>query len=231
MARQFIGRGACFDVFGRSGFTPAFYLFGSSRQKEQQVELIEIMASNGFSNFNAQDRKGWTAIHRAAAFGTTEDIRALSRMGAALDIRTNNLSWTPVFAAVCYNNLETLQAILEIEPPDKDATDLRGWTLLHVAVGAGSFDVIPELLRLGCNVMSLSTATSQSVPDVFVDKAITPDDIAKACGKEVYSRWSQLLLNEGLSPSEEPEDVEWDAGSINLNFGGCECCEEWTKVS
>jgi ankyrin repeat protein len=195
------------------------------------VELIEIMASNGFSNFNAQDSEGWAALHRAAAFGTAEDLRALCRMGASLEIRTNNLAWTPVFTAVCYNNLETLQEIIKIEPPDKDKTDLRGWTLLHVAIGAGSFDVIPELLRLGCDPAALSNATSHSVPEIFIDTAVTPGDIAKACGKEVYTKWAQLLVNAGHSSGEEPDSVDWDTESANnLQFGGCECCEQWNKA-
>lgn len=126
IARQLISHRACVDVFGASGFTAAFYFFGSTRRKEQQVELIEIMASNGFSNFNSQDDKGWAAIHRAAAFGTAEDVRALSRMGASLEIRTHNLYWTPIFAAVCYNNIETLLEIIKIEPLDKHDVDLRG---------------------------------------------------------------------------------------------------------
>jgi ankyrin repeat protein len=189
------------------------------------------MASNGFSNFNSQDDKGWTAIHRAAAFGTAEDVRALSRIGAALDIRTHNLGWTPIFTAVCYSNVETLLEIIKIEPLDKHEADLRGWTLLHVAVGVGSFDVIPDLLRLGCDPAALSNATGHSVPQVFIDIAITPGDIAKACGKEVHDKWTQLLVNAGFATGEELDSIDWDIETTNLQFGGCECCERWSKTS
>lgn len=189
------------------------------------------MASNGFSNFNCQDKKGWTALHRAAAFGTAEDVRTLNRMGAALEIRTKNLSWTPVFTAAFYNNLETLLEIIKIDPPDKREADLRGWTLLHVAIGAGSFDVIPELLRRGCDPEALSNATSHSVPEVFIDTAITPGDIARACGKEAYSKWREFLIDAGHAAGQEPNSIDWNVESVStLQFGGCECCEQWNEA-
>ena len=156
-------------------------------------------------------------------------MRTLNRMGAALGVRTNNLWWTPVFTAVCYNNLETLLEIMTIQPPDKGEADLRGWTLLHIAIGAGSFDVIPELLRLGCDPKAVSNATSHTVPEMFVDRAVTPDDIARACGEETYGKWSQLLTNAGIAIAEDGEAIEWDSESPNLEFGGCECCDKWCE--
>jgi ankyrin repeat protein len=99
------------EALGERGFTAASYLYGNSRPNTEQTEFIEILASHSFSHFNAEDRDGWTVLHRAAAWGTSADVKALLRMKVSMNHSTSRLNWSPIFCAVGYKNFDTLRAL------------------------------------------------------------------------------------------------------------------------
>ncbi|KAF2177670.1 ankyrin [Zopfia rhizophila CBS 207.26] len=144
IARLFLHGGVNVEVVGAGGFTAAFYLFGLFAIKTPQAEFIEILACNSFSNFNAQVNMGWSALHRAAAFGTLADVKKLVQIKASINCRTHNLNWIPLFCAMCFRNLDTLQELWKLhdEPKLKYQHDHRGWNPLHVATGVGNFEAV-----------------------------------------------------------------------------------------
>ncbi|KAJ4305582.1 hypothetical protein N0V90_001113 [Kalmusia sp. IMI 367209] len=181
IARLLIHSGADIEVLGDDGFTSAFFLFGYAGQnKVPQTEFLEILSSNFFSNFNGQDKDGWSVLHRVATFGTAADVRTLTQLKASVDSQTHNLHWTPIFCAVCFGNMGTLEELRRLydDPSLKDRMDIRGWNFLHVAAGAGNSEAIPFLLEKGVDLKATSKARSRSIPPALRNKSVTPSEVA-----------------------------------------------------
>ena len=53
-------------------------------------EYLEMISTASFDAFDVQDREGWSIMHRASTFGTTDDIVALPKKGAFLDLQRLN---------------------------------------------------------------------------------------------------------------------------------------------
>jgi ankyrin repeat protein len=215
----------------RDGDTVASYLYGKSRPKEQQTEFIEMLASHSFSQFSAQDKNGWTVLHRAAAWGSAEDIKVLLQMSALENLRTRRLSWTPLICAVAYRNFDTLQALCE---SSNDATmykdqDLRGWNLLHVAVGYSNFEAVPYLIQHGVDLRAMSAPTSCWVPPLIGERSVTPGEIARSFGEAAYQRWTEALESAGSTIDVRPEEIDWTVEETEELFGECECCDNWVQ--
>lgn len=215
------------EALGARGFTAASYLYGNSRPNVQQTEFIEILASHSFSHFNAEDRDGWTVLHRAAAWGTSADIKALLRMKVSTNHCTRRLNWSPLFCAVGYKNFDTLQALWENDssPDVQEGRDIRGWNLLHVAAGYGNLEAVPYLLERGVSLDATSTATSRFVPPSLRGKCVTPSEVARNCGEETYLNWTEMLQIAGHAVDVRPEEVNWAFENVDRVFGGCECCD------
>jgi ankyrin repeat protein len=111
-------------------------------------------------------RQPGTSHNPAAAWGTAADVRRLLQMNASAESRTYKLAWTPLFCAVCFKNIGTLQELWndgdELEV--KEQQDVRGWNLLHVAVGYGKFEAVPYLLEQGVSLEAISKPASRLVP-------------------------------------------------------------------
>lgn len=227
IARLCLLNGADVEAVGDDGYTAAFFLFGSSRKCEPQTEFLEILACNSFQNFDAQDACGWTALHRAAAFGTREDVKALLALKASVDVRTYNLEWTPLFCAVCFGNLETIQELWGWYENPSQVKDLRHWNLLHVAAGAGKLNPVPFLLENNVDLCSLSRATSRFVPPLLVGRQVTPSLVARSCGGHAYGKWCEVLNSKGYGSDISYVDIDWDGEEEAGRYGGCECCESW----
>ena len=75
-------------------------------------------------------------MHRATAYGNADDIKSLIKKHASLDLRTIKLSWTPIFVVVQFGNVSTFNMLRKYCPDFLFITDVRKWTLLHVAVNA-----------------------------------------------------------------------------------------------
>ncbi|KAF2448525.1 ankyrin [Karstenula rhodostoma CBS 690.94] len=99
----------------------------------------------------SKDVYGWAVLHRAAAWGTADDVNILLRFGTMQSLRSRRLSWTPLICAVAHKNIETLQALCNprIERGICEEQDLRGWDLLHIAVGYVNLEAVPYLLEKG----------------------------------------------------------------------------------
>ncbi|KAF1962692.1 ankyrin [Byssothecium circinans] len=212
------------------GYTAASFLYGNSRPKTPRTaEFLEILACQSFSQFNAQDQKGWSVLHRAAAWGTADDIRMLLQMGALSHLRTNRLSWTPLLCAVGYKNADTLRALWDIDNDhnSREERDIRGWNLLHVAVGYDNFDAISFLLDNGVDARTLSSATSYHVPPLLRGKNASPGAVAECFGEATYRRWVEALKVAGHEAEIPVQDIDWAVEEADQVFGDCECCNNW----
>ena len=111
----------------------------------------ELIDSGG--DLDAQDGRGFTALHRAAVAGKALDIVALAAAGADVNATTHGVRLTPLHVAVWWRaNLATVQALIAAEAT-VDATDSLGLTALHRAAYYRRSDpaVVAALLAAGAD--------------------------------------------------------------------------------
>lgn len=211
MSRLLLKYGADFNHISAVGFTPLFHLYNPGSVESVRPEFLEMLISRGFANINVQSIEGWTALHRAAAHGTAEDVRHLLFHHADVSLRTGKLLWPPIFCAVRCGNVETLEELASAEPQGiSNLADIRGWTLLHLAVNHGNFQVIPFLLKAGLDPLALSIADTKFVDLELRGRRLTPGDLAKYHGLEMLMKYHETLQKFGLETVVDDEgDLFW----------------------
>ncbi|KAH8651856.1 ankyrin repeat-containing domain protein [Tricladium varicosporioides] len=180
------------------GWTAPFSLFGDEPEHQAPCEeYLEIISAASFSDFDAQDGDGWTAMHRAAAFGNANQIRSLIARGASPKIQTRNLMWTPIFCAVQFNNMSTFEELTRHQPNFLTATDVRKWTLLHLAVESKRLNIMRLLIDLGADPRACSFPTCFFIPDDLNGLSLLPGDIARIRGTHILSTYLDALAVKG----------------------------------
>jgi len=58
---------------------------------ENRITAIQILAAHTFTDFGAADVEGDTALHRAATFGTAEEVKLMINLGTDIMIRNSNV--------------------------------------------------------------------------------------------------------------------------------------------
>jgi ankyrin repeat protein len=154
-------------------------------------------------------------MHRAAAYGNAEDIRNLISLHAPFTLRTKNLSWTPIFVAAQFGNMSTFNELKKHYPDLLSLTDVRQWTLLHIAVNAKRIEFIQLLIAMGADPHACSRATKFLVPKDLEEVSVKPGDIATLRGKEVFGAYVESLRAQGYNievagnGSEEQSEIFW----------------------
>ncbi|KAG4442957.1 hypothetical protein IFR05_001570 [Cadophora sp. M221] len=199
------------------GWTPAFGLFGDGPiYKAPCDKFLDSLAGASFGDFDAQDGEGWSAMHRAAAYGTAEQIKCLIYRGASLETRTRGPGWTPAFCAVQFNNMSTLKEMIESDPRVLEVTDFFGWTLLHHAISSERLGIMRFLVLEGANLHALTLPTMYVDFDELENRPLTPMDIARAHGSLIFQCYLEALGAKGhkIRVVEEENaglpDVFWD---------------------
>jgi ankyrin repeat protein len=136
-----------------SGWTVAFYLWPRfSKNQEDRVAFLKLLHQYGGCGFAHQASGDWTALHRAANFGTPSDISTLVRYGASVSARAGVINWAPIHYATIMGNTDVVK---ELARPEYNlginVQDARGWSPLHVAAYAGAYPTLCTLLALGAD--------------------------------------------------------------------------------
>jgi hypothetical protein len=184
------------------------------------LEYLELLSSATFSEFDIQDVDGWTAMHRAAAFGTGEDIAALVNRGSSVTLPTP-MNWMPIRCAVRFENVDTfLELVKHLQPSFVDEKDVRGWTLLHEAANMGSSTMLHLILSYGADPHTISEATSYVVPKGLANRLLTPADVARNKGDDTYKIYVEALNKAGFDitirgefDKDDENDVFWPVES------------------
>jgi ankyrin repeat protein len=138
------------------GWSPLFYLWYSLEHNPSSTELLSLLYSESsehdFSWLHAglSDVDGWGVIHRAAIFGTVEDVQTLisKRVDPLQEI--GDIGWTTINLVVYYGRYDVFLTLLPYYDPKMfNLPDKTGWTLLHIAAAEGREDIIRHLLQLG----------------------------------------------------------------------------------
>lgn len=209
------------DHISAKGWTPAFDLFGYEwihHSKESCNEYLELLSAASFSEINNQDVDGWSAMHRAAAFGSREDITALIKYGSSCTLLTN-MNWTPIRCAVRFENEDTfLELAKHLQPSFVDDQDIRGWTLLHEAADMGSYEMLHLVLQYKPDPYAVTKATACLVPDGMENCSVTAAQIARNAGDEAYQTYVDALREFGIdlmfNEEDDTDDMFWPANMV-----------------
>jgi len=217
IARQLISNGADAENINLRGTTPLSHLFQPHQESNlaSVAELIDILTPHSLSGINTQCCEGWTPLHRAAAYGTGQDVESLVKRGANLTLRTSREQWVPIFLAVNSKNIETFEQLVRYSPPSCiQDSDVRGWTMLHIAAALGNSELVARLVSLGADPHVRSHSSSNElVPEEMHGMQLTPADVAKISGVNEYRMYVYGLRSAGVDISSDSEEIFWPAES------------------
>ena len=143
--------------------------------------------------WNYVDVEGWSACHRAGAYGRGEDIRNLDCKGGNMNSYTTNQLWGPMTCSVWHSNESTFDAFMDLLPVPEilSIRDSRCWTLLHMAARNGCRHILRRLLEIGADTEALTVGTEYWVTSNLAKKNLTAETIAQEYGHGEL--WNSVL--------------------------------------
>jgi len=219
IARLIISKGADVHHINARGRTAAINIFGFVESDETTTcdEYLDILKGQSIIDFDAQDCEGWSCMHAAAAYGNSNDIVSLLKAGATLNLYTKRPFWMPIFYAVQFGNISTFTELRKYHPGFAIMRDVRQWTLLHIALNAKRIQMAELLISLGADPHTTSLPTDFGVPEDLKGLAVTPGDIARLRGPDVFSAYTEALRTAGHEfnvvndEGDDTEDLFWPA--------------------
>lgn len=211
-------KGADIEYVDNDGYSALSYLWVVDKPLVNANDFMRLCLANEFSEVNSCDSRGWSAFHRAAAIGTSEDVETFLQLGASLDLRANWYGWTALFFAASHDNMATFKTLVSHSQSDVyESLDGDGWTLLHCCIYFGATSVMREVLRNGLDVNQLThPAPLPEDPDLSY-RELTPSDIALYIGPNRFRSFMDALIETGrYKDLQDNDDVFWDANPKEL---------------
>jgi Ankyrin repeats (3 copies) len=200
------------------GWTNASYIW-ARRQDDgnRSQDCLKLLLSECCPALTSYDAQKWTVLHRAASFGSAEDVNLLLKSGAN-PLATVN-TWTPAFYAICLKNFAAVPQLARLGF-NINYQDNFGWTLLHLAVWTKSKSVMECLFKLNADphIKGVSHRVywkechCRSKPSAIFERDESPLDLARNQGEETFNLFVQAAQDAGLHLTlDVDEDVFWDA--------------------
>ena len=129
-------------------------LFQALYSKDQAKALALIKAG---ANVNAQEKERYrlTLLHSAAENNLLLVVEALVKRGAKVNAEIEGFRGIPLTMAMSNGHEEVVRFLLD-HGANAQYIDSAGYTLLHVAAGRVSNDMLQRLIDLGCDVNAKS---------------------------------------------------------------------------
>lgn len=118
--------------------------------KENNTEVLELILSNASKTINIQDQHGKTAMHYAAATGSTKATKMFVDAGADLYL-TDKENNTPLMVAIKLKNYDVAHHMLKHDPNLINTQDASGNTALIRAIKECEVKLVSDLLELGAD--------------------------------------------------------------------------------
>ena len=213
IARILLNRRADIEYIDSDGYSVLSYLWIVEKSSEKLIDFMRLCLANEFAEANACDNRGWSAFHRAAAIGTSEEVEAFLRLGASLALRAEWYGWTALFFAASHDNIETFRMIVSHSAANVyESLDGDGWTLLHCCIYFGAPRVMRLVLQNGVDVNQPSHPAPLPEDPQLSYKELTPSDIAIYIGPNRYQMFLEALAETGRDVDlEGKKDIFWDA--------------------
>ena len=197
------------------GWNPLFYCWPRMKPNNaDNTELINLLAEHSILDVEMVDTMGWTALDRAAAFGTADEVQTLLKLGACPFSTRPPLRWNAMQHTVHFGNWSTFSSLMPMFGDDAvRMKDERGWTLLHIAAWSGCERIFRLLLSKGACPYIRSREFSSHMDEKLRGRALTPEEIAKERGPENHGLFQQALEDFGYDRGlvKEEETIFWDA--------------------
>lgn len=118
--------------------------------KSRNIKILKLFLKF-ITDVNSKDPMGYTPIHRAAAWGSSDVVRLLLSAGASVNVKNNDRS-TPLHEVVGSENMYIIE-LLTYAGADLSAKNNEEETPLHLVVGNGTAkNVLKFLLKAGADV-------------------------------------------------------------------------------
>ena len=146
------------------------------------VNRLRALLSGGDLEVDRKSDDGFTALHFAAFFGTSDATAALLDAGAdPSSVATNEMRVQPLHSAAASRSTSTSRLLLEAGAPP-DARQNGGYAPLHEAALHGDVDLIELLLAY------------EASADVRNDEGQTPADLARSEGHDEIANGLEARL-------------------------------------
>lgn len=169
MVRTMLRHGADPQFVSRRGWSVLFYLWIDEKTLQPSCnDFFQILSAIDedflkLGDYSLVDEDGWSLLSRAACAGTSQEIEFMIRCGADVYWK-NEYDWSAIFEAIYGNKLDIVEMLLQYDRKLLQSRDVRGWTLLHVAVGHEHEEIVKYLLLQGFNSETRSWPTNAHVP-------------------------------------------------------------------
>ncbi|GBL99074.1 Ankyrin-1 [Araneus ventricosus] len=127
------------------------FLHLATRNGFENIVKILLSHNNFQKAVNARTKKGITSLHLAALQGHINIIEILLQAGAKVGCKTSN-NRTPLELAITRGHLHVVKYFLDQNVQGVNDRNSKGYTLLHIAAGAGKLDIVEYLLNKGANI-------------------------------------------------------------------------------
>ncbi|KAI1091813.1 ankyrin [Rostrohypoxylon terebratum] len=218
IVRILVQHGVDVDYSSTQGWSLLHYLFDRDRSMPNS-EYFSILRE--YASFDdIKDKEGWTALHRCAAFGTSDDLHFLHLLGASpySNRYVTNKGWSPIHVASLMNNVSTLEALVNLHATQRQSkeylgaincVDIHGWTPLQLAIYMGAIDTMRWLIRHGANLHHRTYRTAGWFPKGHEGEAFQASELVKMSRGSPLDAFFKTLKEIGYDVTIDGDDIYW----------------------
>ena len=149
---------------------------------------------------DAVNSKGWSSLLMAADKGCYQILSRLIKMGAKVNIQSNDADWTPLMSASANGFVDIAEKLIA-EGAEVNSQQAGGWSPLMIAVRAGHSSIVRLLLKHNAEIFD---SKEQIRPDLHADQLRdVPDGAVPLIGAVLggHTEIVSLLLQHGANPT------------------------------
>lgn len=208
ITRLLIHAGADFNHKNKYGWSPLFCTWFKEDRSTSAGPLLGLLAANTkfhVMHENVYDKDGWSVMHRAASYGTAQDVSTLIQFGvdpfAVTKITKNPAddclhNYSVLQQVVLYGLADTVKVLLPFYRErfgNIDLPDERDWTLLHMAIEEQHLPVVRMLVEHGADLWAKTKTTWIPRISDKHHRRHTPFSLAKSFGPHFFQYFIHVV--------------------------------------
>lgn len=209
IARLLIQAGADFHHKNSYGWSPLFYIWFKEDRISSAGPLLGLLAASTIFHVmhrNVYDKDGWSVMHRAAIYGTSQDVSTLVQLGVDPFSVTRSKEKNPAddniheYSVLQHVVLDGLTDMVKVLLPiyrerfgNVDLANEQGWTLLHMAVQEQHLPIVRMLVENGADVWAKTEPTLIARVSDRKVRRCTPFSLAKSSGRSFFQDFVHIV--------------------------------------